>query len=344
MKGRSKVLIALAVVLALGLGTLSAGLVWFRSQSDPGGEPGAPTLVVVPRGASAQRIASILEDQDIVKSAQAFRLYVRTKGAGPFRSGDYQLRPRSSFSVLVKVLEKGPKLVFQRLTIPEGQILTQVAERVATLPGRSAEKFLEVARSGVVRSRYQPAGSTNLEGLLFPDTYNFQPKDDETAILTRMVETFDTKAAAAGIDDVGQGGLVEPYQAITVASMVEREAKVPSDRGMVARVIYNRLRKGMPLGVDATVIYALGRTGEKDLRVLFKDLEIDSPYNTYRVKGVPPGPIAAPGAASLDAAVSPTPGEWLYYVVVQADGTHAFATTLAEHNANIAKAKANGVR
>jgi UPF0755 protein len=219
-----------------------------------------------------------------------------------------------------------------------------VAERVATLPGRSAEKFLEVANSGQVRSKYQPAGSNNLEGLLFPDTYNFEAKDDEKAILERMVRTFETAAAEAGIDDVGQGGLVDPYQAIIVASLVEREARVSEERGKVARVIYNRLEKNMLLQVDATVIYALGRTGEKGLRVLNRDLEVDSPYNTYKRPGLPPAPIASPGRATLRAAVDPDDGPWLFYVVVEEDGTHAFATTLAEHNRNIATAAARGVR
>jgi len=335
---------ALAVVVVLGLGAASAGVVWFRSQTDPSGDAGAPQTVSVPRGSSAQTIAGILEDEGIIKSATAFRLYVKTEGAGPFLSGDYQLRPRDSFSALAAALEDGPEQKFQRLTIPEGLILTQIAERVAALPGRSAEKFLAVANSGEVRSRYQPAGSTNLEGLLFPDTYNVLETDDERAILERMVNTFDAKAAEAGIDAVTQGGLVDPYQAIVVASLIEREVRIPGEQGMVSRVIYNRLRKDMLLQVDASVIYALGRTGEKGLRVLFEDLEVDSPYNTYKLKGLPPTPIAAPGLAALEAAVTPTPGDWIYYVVVQPDGTQAFGTTLAEHNANIALARKNGAR
>ncbi|MGH9156363.1 MAG: endolytic transglycosylase MltG [Acidimicrobiales bacterium] len=344
VSGGRKVLVALGLVLVLALGAGAAGALWFRSQSDPSGPPGEVVTVQVPQGASAQRIAGILANEGIIESASAFRLYVRTKGGGSFKAGEYQLRERSSFDEVVKTLEAGPEITFQRLTIPEGLILTQIADRVATLPGRSAEAFLAAAKSGEVTSRYQPAGSTNLEGLLFPDTYNFEESDDEAEILRRMVSTFDAKAAAAGIDDVGQGGLVDPYQAIVVASLIEREAKVPEDRGMVSRVIYNRLKADMLLQVDASVIYALGRTGERGLRVLFKDLEVDSPYNTYKVKGLPPAPIAAPGLASLEAAVSPTPGAWLYYVVVDADGRHAFGTTLAEHNRNIAAATRAGVR
>ena len=344
MSGGRKALIALAVVAVLGLGAVAAGALWFRSQSNPSGPPGEAVAVEVPQGASVQRIASILEDEGIIESATAFRIYVRTNDVGEFQSGEYELRRRSSFADVALALEKGPKVDFDRLTVPEGLVLKQIAERVATLPGRSAEAFLAAAGSGEVRSRYQPAGSTNLEGLVFPDTYNFAKDDDELEILRRMVSTFDAKAAEAGIDDVGQGGLVDPYQAIVVASLVEREAKLADERGMVARVIYNRLRKGMLLQVDASVIYALGRTGERGLRVLFEDLEVDSPYNTYKVEGVPPGPIAAPGLAALEAAVRPTPGDWLYYVVVAADGRHAFGSTPAEHSRNIAEAKRAGVR
>ena len=342
-RGRTVVAV-LGVLVLVVLLAAGAGALWVRGQVDPAGEPGEEVTVAIPRGASTQRIAAILDQEGVVGSARVFRLYVRVKGAGPFQAGSYTLRRGASFGDVVAALEKGPNLVFQRLTVPEGLTLQQVAERVGHLPGRSAERFLEVARGGAVRSRYQPEGSTNLEGLLFPETYNFEPKEDERAILERMVTTFDTAAAEVGLDRVGEGGLVTPYQAVVVASMVEREARVPEERGMIARVIYNRLRQGMPLQVDATVIYALGRTGEKGLWVLNKDLEVDSPYNTYRVSGLPPTPIASPGRAALEAAVDPVEGQWLYYVVVDADGRHAFATTLAEHNRNIALAQSRGVR
>ena len=328
-----------AVVLVGGL-----GLLYVRNQIDPKGPAGSKVTVEVPLGSSTQRIASLLEQEGVVKNARNFRLYVRVKSAGPFQAGSYELRKNSSFDDVIGVLSKGPKLTFERLTVPEGLTIKQVADLVGKMPGRSAERFLAATTDGTVTSKYLPAGSKNLEGLLFPDTYNFEAKDDEHAILQRMVSAFDAAAAQAGIDDVGQGGLVDPYQAVVVASLVEREARVPDDRGMVSRVIYNRLEKKMLLQVDATVIYALGRTGEKGLRVLNKDLEVDSPYNTYKYPGLPPAPIASPGAASLRAAVAPTEGPWLYYVVIDAEGRHAFATTLAEHNRNIAAATAAGVR
>ncbi len=338
--------------IAIGLGVLvlllvvvgGLTLLYVRSQVNPGGPAGPKVAVDIPLGSSTQGIASLLEDKGVVKNARNFRLYVRVKSAGPFQAGAYELRRNASFDDLISALKKGPELTFEDLTVPEGLTIKQVADLVGRMPGRSAEKFLAATTDGTVKSKYQPTGSTNLEGLLFPDTYKFEAKDDERAILQRMVSAFEANAARAGIDDVGQGGLVDPYKAIVVASLIEREARVDDDRGMVSRVIYNRLQKKMLLQVDATVIYALGKTGEKNLRVLFEDLEVDSPYNTYKNPGLPPAPIASPGAASLRAAVAPTDGPWLYYVVIDAEGRHAFATTLAEHNRNIAAASAAGVR
>jgi UPF0755 protein len=336
-----RVLAGLAVVVVLAGG--AAGL-WYQRQADPPGPPGAEVQVAIPLGSSTQRIAAVLDDRGVVGSARLFRLWLRVRGEGPFQAGDYRFRQRSSFSQALAVLESGPEVRFDRVTVPEGLTLAQVAERVGRLPGRSAERFLELARSGQVRSRYQPAGSTNLEGLLFPDTYFVEEKDDEAAILARMVATFDQQAAAAGVDQAAARVGLSPYQAIVVASLVERETRFDDERAKVARVVYNRLARRMRLQVDATVIYALGKSGDRNVRVLFRDLEVDSPYNTYKVTGLPPTPIAAPGRASLDAALDPEPGPWLFYVVVETNGRHAFATTGAEHQANIRRAEQNGAR
>ncbi len=331
--------VALVVVLVAG-----AGVVWFRRQADPPGAGRGQVTVEIPRGVSTQRIAELLDRKGVVRDARLFHLYVRAKNAGPFQSGSYTLPRNGSFDEVIAALEEGPTITFDRVTIPEGLTLRQIADRVGRLPGRSAERFLELAGGGEIRSKYQPAGSNNLEGLLLPETYNVEDKDDERAILQRMVAAFDDVADRSGLAGVVEGGLVDPYQAIIVASLVEREARVDEDRGMISRVVYNRLKQRMPLQVDATVIYAQGRTGEKDLRLLNRDLEVDSPYNTYRVRGLPPTPIASPGRAALQAAIDPPPGPWLYYVVVEPSGKHAFATTLDEHNRNIALAQSRGLR
>jgi UPF0755 protein len=328
----------LAVALGFGVLALLGGGLLVRELT--AGSPGEKINLTIPVGASTQEIAAILDSRHIVRSARFFRLYVRIKGSGPFEAGDYTFRRNQSYGDAVGVLRRGPGVTFNRLTIPEALTLKDIADRVGQLPGRSAAKFLEVAQSGVVRSAFQPAGSNNLEGLVFPDTYFVDPKDDETAILRRMVAEFDKVAAEVGLDR-GHGGL-SAYQTAILASLVETESKVDVDRPKIAQVIYNRLAKGMRLQIDATVIYARGGRRPNG-QVLFRDLEIDSPYNTYKYAGLPPTPIAAVGRASLKAALGPEAGPWLYYVKFQNDGTHKFAVTLDEHNRNIADARRRGV-
>lgn len=331
------VLIALAAALLVSGGAAYA----VQRAVDPPGAAGEPVAVSIPQGSSTARIAEILQTEGVVPSARNFRLYVRFKKAGPFQAGDYTLEKRAPFGEIVEALSAGPEIIQDKLTVPEGLTLDQIADRVGKLPGRSAEAFMEAVESGDVRSEFQPENVSLMEGLLFPDTYLLDRTDDELDILKRMVATFDRVAIEAGVPNAGQGGRVTPYEAIIIASLVEREARVPADRGPIARVIYNRLDKGMQLQVDATVLYALG---EHKTRVLFKDLEIDSPYNTYKVAGLPPTPIAAPGRAALEAAISPPKNDFLFYVVVKPDGTHAFASTGAGHQANIRQAERNGAR
>jgi UPF0755 protein len=182
-----------------------------------------------------------------------------------------------------------------------------------------------------------PPEVDNLEGLLFPSTYQIVRKDSEADVARRLVDQtveetveldFEAKAAARG---------VTPYEAVIVASMIEAEAKAPGDRGKIARVIYNRLDEGMRLGIDATVLYALG---EHKNVLTNADLAVDSPYNTRKVAGLPPTPIGAPGAGSLEAAVNPAEGDWLYYVVSDCAGHHAFSESYDEFLQNKAKYQA----
>jgi UPF0755 protein len=333
--------VLIAIVGAGTVVTIALGI-WVSTQI--GGSNSGPKInLTIPEGASTTRIAAILDEKGIIKNATLFRYYTRIKGDGPFDAGDYTFRRGQSFGSVVTVFKKGPGITFQRLTVPEGLTLKDVAERVGKLPGRTAATFLEVAGNGTVRSEYQPATVTTLEGLLFPDTYFVDPKDDEATILRRMVSQFDKNAKAAGIESAKSKVGLSPYEAIVAASLVESEGKVAVDRPKIARVIYNRLEQGMRLQMDATALYACNcrRPGG---RVLFEDLEIDSPYNTYKVKGLPPSPIAVSGRAALRAALNPEPGPWLYYVKFENDGTHKFATTLEEHNRNIADARRRGVR
>lgn len=336
--------VVVAIIMALLVGGL--GALYLQRKIDPPGAPGAEVVLNIPEGTSTATIAAMLDSRGVISSATVFKYYLRLKGEDPFEAGRYRFRRNEDFDSVVATLRRGGEVVVQRLTVPEGRTLKQIAELVGKLPGRSAERFLELAESGQVRSSFQPPGVDNLEGMLFPDTYNFEEKNDELAILQRMVAEFEVRATRLGAERPNRRLDVTPYQALVVASLVETESKVDEDRAKIAQVIYNRMARGMLLQIDATVLYAREATGAPRRpggRVLFRDLEIDSPYNTYKVKGIPPTPIAAIGEASLKAALDPEPGPWLFYVKFQKDGTHAFATTNAEHNRNIADAKRRGV-
>jgi UPF0755 protein len=263
------------------------------------------------------------------------------KGAGSFQAGEYELRRRMAMGAALTALQDGPEIVFSRLIIPEGFTLTEMADVVGKLPGRSGERFLELARSGTIRSKWQPASVSTLEGLLFPDTYLVTDEEDEAAIIRRLVARFDDVASDVGLAEGPRPAGLDAYQTIVAASLVETEGKVPGDRPLIASVIENRLERKMKLQIDATVLYALGR---HKARVLFKDLEVDSPYNTYKVDGLPPTPIGAPGRASLEAMLHPADEDYLYYVLIDDNGRHAFARTPAEFERLKAESRRKGVR
>ncbi len=333
----------LVVLLVFGLG---AGL-WVLRQVSPSGGPGEKIAVDILPGTSVAGVATKLEDEGVITSARIFRLYLKaTGGAESVQAGEYEMRSNLSMGAVKAALRRGPSIKFHKLTIPEALTLEKIADKVGELPGRSRDKFLAAARSGDVRSKYQPPGNTNLEGLLFPDTYLLTDKEDETAIVRRLVGRFDQVADEVGVATagVGQGGQVKPprlgaYQLIVAASLVESEAKVHEDRPLIASVISNRLEIGMKLQIDATVLYAIGHKE----RVLYKDLEVDSPYNTYRIDGLPPTPISAVGRASLEAMLRPQQTTFLYYVLSDKSGKHAFATTASEFEALKAEARKKGL-
>jgi UPF0755 protein len=325
-------------VLAVVLVVVVLAGVWVDRQINPSGPPGRAVDLTIPPGSSTRAISDELARAGVISHPLFFLLYLKVHGVSPLRSGTYALHRHDSYGAAVRALEGS--VVMNRLTIPEGFTLDQIADRVGALPGHSAAHFLAVAAGGAVRSPYQPAGSASLEGLLFPDTYLVAPGESDTAILTQMVERFDQVAATAGLTAGARARGLTPYEVVTVASMVEREAKVPADRPLVAEVVYNRLARGMDLQIDATVLYALG-PGRTSLTNT--DLAVNSPYNTYLHPGLPPGPIADPGLASLRAALHPAVGPYLYYVVVQSNGREAFSTTLSGQEQNIALARSRGL-
>lgn len=312
---------------------------WYELQAHPGGPAGRQETITVAPGESTGSVVDKLAAHGVVTSGVAYRIYLLVHGAPTIRAGTYLVRQNLSFQAVTSALAGGPNM--WALDVPAGFTLAEVAARYGEVTGRSAAGFVQVARSGAVRSPWEAAGSTNLEGLLAPGTYLVHRKESDRQVLDQMVSRFDRQAAAAGLDAAVAAFLgVTPNQLITVASIVEKEGYIQKNMGRVARVVYNRLADGMPLQMDSTVLYSLGRDGGP---VTGADERINTPYNTYLHTGLPPTPIDVPSAAALEAAGHPTSGSWLYFVVVAKDGTEAFSTTYAGQLANEALARSRGV-
>lgn len=324
----------LGVLLIVGIVAVAAGGMWVRGQLDPSG-PNEPVGFAIPVGATTSQVATLLADAGVVVNADAFRMFLRIKGAEPFEAGMYEgLTTNQAAGSVLEVLAGGPAPPqVDTITIPEGLWLDEIGDRVLAA-------FPEMQRSDwdaalvTVRSAYQPESAT-LEGLLFPATYEVAVEDrgDATKLVQQMVGAFDAVAAEIGLDDAtatirsATGLELTPYEVITVASMIEAEVSVESERPQVARVIYNRLIEGMRLDIDATVLYAIGRRTDE---ITVTDLDTDSPWNTRRSPGIPPSPIAAPGRNSLAAALNPDDGNWLYYVLIDPSGDQFFTNDYDE--------------
>ncbi len=330
------VALVLAVVLVAGV---VVG-VWVQRQLDPPGSAGEVVVVEIVEGSSTSQIAEQLADLGVVSNALVFRAYLRVNDVGPVGAGTYELALDDSMAHVTQVLEAGPQRAYSMVTIPEGLTLAEIAARVGESSAVSAEALSAAATSGQVVTRYGPAGATNLEGLLAPETYRVEATATAADVVAQLAGQQDLVAQEVGYDDAEALTGYSAYEVLTIASLIEAEAKVDGDRAKIARVIYNRLDRGMTLGIDATVYYALGRRGGE---LTATDLEVDSPYNTRRFGGLPPTPIGAPGRASLEAALRPADGEWIYYVLADEDGTHAFSETAEQFNQDVAEARAKGL-
>jgi UPF0755 protein len=330
------------VVIAAGVAVvvlvLLGGFLWVQHEASPGGPPGAQVVATVRSGTGASALASTLESRGVISSSLAYRIWSQFHGSPSVLPGSYAFNKNSSFTTVDRVISAGPN-VFP-LEIPPGFTVAEVADRVGQLPGHSSAAFATVADSGTVRSRWQPTGSTNLDGLLGTGQYVVVPGETDTRLLTEMVDRFDRLADRIDLPTASAKLGLTPYQAITVASIVQKEGVIAQNLGPVARVILNRLARDMPLQMDSTVLYSEGRDGGP---VTKSDLAIHSPYNTYLNKGLTPTPICFPSEAALRATLNPPSGTWLYFVVVQPDGTEAFADTFAQQQANEALAKQRGL-
>jgi UPF0755 protein len=327
---RHPVLLMLLVVLILFVALVIGGFVWAEGQISPGGHHGPDVAVRIPGGASTSNIGSILAKAGVIHDSTLFTLYVRIKGDGPLLPGNYSLPRNSSYHSAISALEAGPKLTTDTLRIPEGYTIRQIAAAVAALPDLhlSASRFLAAATSGEVTSPYEPTGTHNLEGLLFPDTYQVQQGETEVDVLEELVGEFNDQASQVGLSAAASRLHMSPYQVVTVASIVEREAKLTTDRGPVASVLYNRLHAGMPLGADSTQTYYL-RLTHPGLTPTVAQLNQPSPYNSRINKGLPPTAISDPGLASLRAATAPPTSANLYFVQIKPDGQLGYAASTA---------------
>ncbi|MFP4502473.1 MAG: endolytic transglycosylase MltG [Candidatus Hydrogenedentota bacterium] len=322
------VLVAWAVVALLALGAGFTAYVLYDHATQPG-TPGKTVSVAVPEGITKQEVGEVLVDAGLLEMPVLWRVALVRDGAGtPIQHGVYELPEGLSALQLLRRMYEGPVRPLDvdrfRVTIPEGLSLAQMAERFD-----DPEAFLEAASDPELIAELG-LDVNSLEGFLLPETYFFDEEPTERDVVRRMAEAFQEtyERIAEGLPRI------EPLTAVTVASLVEEEARVDEERPQVAAVIYNRLDKNMPLQLDATLQYALGKYGQ---RLLDADKEVDSPYNTYQNPGLPPGPISNPGKASLRAALRPANVDYLYFVS-NADGrTHTFSRTLAEHNRAVAR-------
>ncbi len=284
-------------------------------------------MVMIPKGSSASQVAEILAEKGIVRSAVGFKLLARVTGQSCcLKPGAYELDPSAGPRAALDKIARGD-VSARWITIPEGYTLRQIGERIEAEKSGSADRFVELARNeGRSFDTSFTHPGDNLEGYLYPDTYLVPIGASEESIIKMMLDAFTSKVADPLADEISRSGM-SLHDCITLASLVEREARIPKDRRLISAVIHNRLRIGMPLQIDATVLYALGYHKE---RVLYRDYEIDSPYNTYRNPGLPPGPIASPGLESIKAALHPADVRYLYYVA-RPDGSHIFTHTFDEH-------------
>jgi UPF0755 protein len=330
-RGRIAVGIALVLLVAacvtayVGLRPVVDGLL--ESDDYPGPGTGEVIVQVAP-GDPGAAIATTLAEAGVVKTRKAFLDATRAEPASAgIQPGSYRLRREMAAADALAALLDPTSRVALKVTLPEGLARAAAFDLLAAGTGLTVEELEAAAQDGAAIG-LPPAAEGQVEGFLFPATYDFEPGVSADQVLRTLVER-----AVAELDALG----VPPErrrEVVTKASLVEAEARLPEDFGKVARVLENRLADGMPLQLDSTVLYAVGKSS---ITTTAQDRASDSPYNTYRFPGLPPGPINSPGTAALQAVLDPTPGEWRYFVSVNPDtGETRFAVTLEEHQENVA--------
>ena len=345
-RGRSVGRRILGLLVFLASVALIGGIVWsIFSASGMGGSDvpaGRPVKVVIPKGASAPRIAEILASAGVVNNETVFRARLKLNGDGAgFHSGTFRMKTGSSYDSVVKALNAAPVAAptFD-ITVPEGQRLEETAAAIDTMrqsstsqggsphPAFTGAEYMAAARAARVPAAYgQPKGTTSTEGFLFPATYQLRYAATAADFVAKQQQAFSDNFSGIDLTRAKQAQLT-PYDVVTIASLIEREAKLDKERPLVAAVIWNRLKVGEPLGIDASNQYSVYAPGSKEFwtaELKQSDLDKDSPYNLRKVQGLPPTPIAAPGLKSLQAAANPAKVSYRYYVANSSgDGSHFF--------------------
>ncbi|ACL69339.1 endolytic transglycosylase MltG [Halothermothrix orenii] len=286
--------------------------------------------VEIKSGSSSREISQKLYNKGLIKSARLFNILVSVSGFdNSLKAGYYEWSPSDNLISIIKDLNRGRVATF-KITIPEGFTVEEVAEKLGEVTFYSKENYLSLAEGNNFNRPYLPRKRQGvkyvLEGFLYPDTYIIPKEYNPGQVLNVMLNNFEEKCWQELREKSLKKGIT-PYEAIIIASLIEKEARLETEKPIISAVIYNRLRKGMLLQIDATVQYSLPEW--KD-RVLYKDLRIDSRYNTYKYPGLPPGPICNPGKSSIEAALNPADVDYLFYFALE-DGSHIFTTTYEEH-------------
>jgi UPF0755 protein len=325
-----------ALIVLLSLAVLFAGAfaVWLLvgAEKPYKGFGGAEQFVEIPPGSGPSSIGRRLAQSGVIRDQLSFRIALARSGqARRLQAGEYRFdRPMTTREVIDKIARGD---VFLRpVTFREGLTLRQMAEIYERDGGGSKAEFLRAAQNASLIHDIDPV-APDLEGYLFPDTYTLPRRTTPEQLVQRMVTAFRDVMTPDLVQRAAARGLTV-RELMTLASLVEKETGKPGERPIVAAVYTNRLKIGMGMQCDPTVIYALERAGKYDGNLTRENLQFDSPYNTYRYAGLPPGPIAAPGRASIEAAASPADVPYLYFVS-RNDGSHVFSATLDEHNRNV---------
>lgn len=320
------------ILVFILISLITVGLIHFYTVLFLPLSPGAEWKeIVIQKGMNFKEITSLLKKERIIKNDFIFDLLGRTFGiTKKIRAGYYSLSPSQPLVEVFRTIKKGMIIEFT-LTIPEGLTIEDIADTIEKLGFSKREDFISVTSDrGFIKSL--GLESDSLEGYLFPDTYLMPKGVTPQEIVVRMINRF-REVITPEIENRAKEIGFTMREVITLASIIEREVQVDSERTIVSAVYHNRLRKGMPLQADPTAIYGRKRFNE---RITKKDLKSESPYNTYRITGLPPGPIANPGLKSIKAALYPADVNYLFFVSKN-DGTHHFSRTAKEHNEAVVK-------